>query len=179
MPSTSDRPPRIRLRDATLDDLELLEAWTTPEMHGEFNEFGLERRGSLREALSEGPLRNERNGTLIVERVSDGRPVGTVSWHQVMYGPNDASRAWNIGIALIPAGRGQGLGPEAQHRLADELFATTDVDRVEASTDVENLPEQRALEKAGFVREGIQRGAQFRAGARHDLVTYSRLRTDP
>ena len=63
--------------------------------------------------------------------------------------------------------------------LAAELFATTDVHRVEASTDVENVAEQRALEKAGFVREGIQRGAQFRAGGRHDLVTYSRLRTDP
>ncbi len=43
---------------------------------------------------------------------------------------------------------------------------------------MENLPEQRSLEKAGYVREGIQRGAQFRAGAYHDLVTYSRLRDD-
>jgi RimJ/RimL family protein N-acetyltransferase len=174
-----DRDPLVRLRDATLDDLDLLESWETREMRGEFNDFGLPPRPSLREALAKGPLRNERNGTLIVERVSDGRPIGSVGWHAVQYGPNAASRAWNIGIALIPDGRGQGLGGEAQRRLADELFATTDVHRVEASTDVDNLPEQRALEKAGFVREGIQRGAQERAGARHDLVTYSRLRTDP
>jgi RimJ/RimL family protein N-acetyltransferase len=171
--------PLVRLRDATLDDVDLLESWETPEMRGAFNDFDLPPSGSLREALAKGPLRNERNGTLVVERVSDGRAVGTVSWHQVGYGPTDASRAWNIGIALIPDARGQGLGPEAHRLLAAELFATTDVDRVEASTDVENVAEQRALEKAGFVREGIQRGAQFRAGARHDLVTYSRLRTDP
>lgn len=174
-----DRDPLVRLRDATLDDLDLLESWETREMRGEFNDFGLPPRLSLREALAKGPLRNERNGTLIVERVSDGRPIGTVGWHAVGYGPNDASRAWNIGIALIPDGRGQGLGGAAQRLLAEELFATTDVYRVEASTDVENVPEQRALEKAGFVREGIQRGAQDRAGTRHDLVTYSRLRTDP
>lgn len=173
------RPPLVRLRDVTLDDLQLLESWETPEMRGEFNDFDLPPHGSLREALEKGSLRNERNGTLIVERVADGRAVGTVSWHQVWYGPNDPSKAWNIGIALIPGGRGQGLGPEAQRLLAAELFATTDVDRVEASTDVDNVAEQRALEKAGFVREGVQRGAQFRAGARHDLVTYSRLRTDP
>jgi aminoglycoside 6'-N-acetyltransferase len=43
---------------------------------------------------------------------------------------------------------------------------------------VENLPQQRALEKAGFAREGIQRRAQFRAGTRHDLLTFSRLRSD-
>ena len=61
----------------------------------------------------------------------------------------------------------------------DWLFANTSLNRVEAQTDLENVPEQRSLEKAGFIREGIARGAQFRAGAHHDLVTYSRLRADP
>jgi RimJ/RimL family protein N-acetyltransferase len=116
---------------------------------------------------------------LIVERISDGSPIGTVGWHDVRYGPNDASRAWNVGISLVPDARGHGYGGEAQRLLAQELFDTTDTNRVEASTDVENIPEQRALEKAGFTREGIQRGAQSRGGRYHDLVTFARLRTDP
>ncbi|MEO6713505.1 MAG: GNAT family protein, partial [Mycobacteriales bacterium] len=58
------------------------------------------------------------------------------------------------------------------------LFATTDVFRIEASTDVENVAEQRSLERAGFTREGVLRRAQFRSGAYHDIVLYSRLRTD-
>ena len=37
----------------------------------------------------------------------------------------------------------------------------------------------RSLEKAGFIREGALRGAQFRAGGYHDLVGYSILRSDP
>jgi RimJ/RimL family protein N-acetyltransferase len=72
-----------------------------------------------------------------------------------------------------------GYGTEAQRQVAAYLFDTTSVNRVEASTDVENLPEQRSLEKAGFRREGVQRGAQFRAGGFHDLIVYSRLRDDP
>jgi aminoglycoside 6'-N-acetyltransferase len=48
--------------------------------------------------------------------------------------------------------------------------------RVEAQTDVTNLAEQRALEKAGFTREGVLRKAQWRGGAYHDLVVYSKLR---
>jgi RimJ/RimL family protein N-acetyltransferase len=84
-----------------------------------------------------------------------------------------------IGIDLVPEGRGQGLGTEAQRLLADWLFDTTEANRVEASTDVENLAEARALEKAGFRLEGVTRGAQFRAGAYHDLVLYARLRSDP
>ena len=171
----------IRLRDVTLADADMLVAWARePEIRGEFNDFGAppEDDAPIREALAKGPLRNERNGEMIVERVSDGQPIGLVSWHEVHYGPPPASRAWNIGISLIPEARGHGHGSVAQRLLADELFATTDTNRVEASTDVDNVAEQRALEKAGFVREGIQRGAQFRAGAHHDLITYARLRND-
>jgi RimJ/RimL family protein N-acetyltransferase len=85
-------------------------------------------------------------------------------------------RAFNLGIALLPEHRGHGHGAEAQRLLADYLFAHTLVERVEASTDVENLAEQGALEKAGFAREGILRHAQFREGGFHDLVLYSKLR---
>jgi RimJ/RimL family protein N-acetyltransferase len=173
----------IRLRDVTLDDVDILLDWArSPEIRGEFNDFGSpspEDTASIRQSLLEGPLRNERNGQLIIERVADGQPIGTVAWHEVHYGPPPTSRAWNIGISLIPEARGQGYGGIAQRLLADYLFETTDTNRVEASTDVENLAEQRALDKAGFVREGIQRGAQFRAASHHDLVTYSRLRDEP
>lgn len=170
---------RIRLRDVTLTDADLLESWDTPAFHGEFNDFGLPPSPAPREALAAGPLRNDHNGQLIVERVADRTPIGTVSWHRVMNGPNPESAAWNVGISLVPDARGHGYGVEAQRQLADYLFATTEVNRVEASTDVDNLAEQRALEKAGFTREGVQRGAQFRAGEYHDLVVYSRLRGDP
>ena len=115
-------------------------------------------------------------GRLVVEL--DGVAVGDVSWHSVWYGPNSGSRALNIGISLAAAARGKGVGSRAQRMLAAHLFATTDVDRVEASTDVANVAEQRALEKAGFSREGVLRSAQARADGRHDLVSYSILRTD-
>jgi RimJ/RimL family protein N-acetyltransferase len=171
----------IRIRDVTLADVDRLEAWSrSPEQRGTFNDFGMPPFDGreLREALALGPLRNERNGEMIVELVADGTPIGTVGWHEVHYGPGPRSRAWNIGIALLPEFRGHGYGAIAQRLLADHLFATTDANRVEAQTDVDNHPEQRALEKAGFVREGTARGAQFRAGEYHDLLTFARLRTD-
>jgi len=108
----------------------------------------------------------------------DGVPVGSVSWHPVYYGPNLASRCYNIGIGLAESARGRGIGSTAQRMLADHIFDSTDVQRVEASTDVENVAEQRSLEKAGFTREGLLRSAQGRADGLHDLVAYSRLRQD-
>lgn len=169
---------RVRLREITLHDVELIDAWQAdPVATGEFNHFGGESR-TIRPGVEEGRMIHENGGMLIVERLEDGEPIGTVGWHRVHYGPTDRSRAWNIGISLVPESRGYGYGVEAQRQVADYLFATTDAHRVEASTDVENLPEQRALDKAGFMREGINRGAQWRAGAHHDLVVYARLRED-
>ena len=50
--------------------------------------------------------------------------------------------------------------------------------RIEAHTDVENIAEQRALEKAGFTREGVLRGVVFRDGRWRDSLSYAVLRDD-
>jgi RimJ/RimL family protein N-acetyltransferase len=167
----------IRLRAATLEDVELLTLWSSsPRYTGEFNDFGLARRRPYLELITKNELIGPTGGTLMVERIASHEAIGTVSWRQVRYGPTPESVAWNIGISLIPEMRGLGLGSRAQRLLADYLFATTSVNRVEAGTDVANLAEQRALEKAGFVREGVLRGAQYRAGAWHDLAIYAVVR---
>ena len=168
----------VRLLDVTPADGPLLERLHANQTGG-FNDLGQDREPLPPEAWIDGRLRGERRGELFVERRADRRIVGTISYHRVSYGPGERSGAWMIGIDLQPEGRGQGLGTEAHRILADWLFQTTPVNRVEASTDVDNLAEARALEKAGFTREGINRGAQFRAGAYHDLVMFSRLRDDP
>jgi RimJ/RimL family protein N-acetyltransferase len=155
------------LRD---DEPEILVRLAGADARGEFNDLG-----PVDDELVTAGIRASR---LLVVRLDTSEAIGFVSWHRVRHGPNRGSRAWNIGINLAPEGRGQGFGVEAQRLLAEHLFETTEVDRVEASTDVDNVPEQRALEKAGFTRDGRLRGAQERAGARHDLYLYSLLRSD-
>jgi RimJ/RimL family protein N-acetyltransferase len=177
--SPNQASARVRLRDVTLADADLLDEWDREVRRGGgFNDFGMEPRPTPRDVLAKGPLRDEGRGTMIVELVEDGRPIGTVGWIKLRYGPNPESDVWNVGIELVPGARGRGYGTEAQRLVAAYLFETTRANRVEASTDVSNLAEQRSLDKAGFTREGIARGAQFRAGEYHDLVVYSRLRGD-
>lgn len=167
----------MRLREATVDDAPLLARWQEPEYVGEFNRFGMPPPSGRHAIPAAGQTRAD-GGNLIVEVLAGARPIGTVSWHAVRYGPNPESSAWNIGINLIPEGRGQGFGAEAQRLLAERLFANTRANRVEAMTDVENAAEQRSLEKAGFTREGVLYGAQHRDGGWHDLVVYSLVRQD-
>lgn len=140
------------------------------------------------EAAGDGAYRVERDdkprllqfmsGRLVVVDAESGELLGDVSWHPVAYGPNRASNAWNLGMELLPSARGRGIGATVLRLLVEHLFATTDLDRIEASTDVANLAAQRILQKSGMHREGVLRGAQSRAGVRYDLVQFSILRTD-
>jgi RimJ/RimL family protein N-acetyltransferase len=181
-----DRPVRregrrVRLREATLDDAGHFDAWARDRRTtmGEFNDFGLPPSKPLAESLDRGRrLVSREAGQLVVERVEDGAVLGDVTWHQQSYGPTAESKVPNIGISLVPEARGQGYGVEAQRLLAELLFELYDVVRVEASTDVDNIAEQRALEKAGFTREGVLRCAQHRAGGHHDMLVYSILRSE-
>jgi RimJ/RimL family protein N-acetyltransferase len=150
--------PDVRLRPAA-------EGEQMPDERSSWDDWG-ERDGSP-------PADLQR---MVVE--ADGEVVGSVSWHTVRYGPNRGSRAVNIGIGLAERARGRGIGTRAQRMLVEHLFRTTDVHRVEAGTDVDNVAEQRSLDKAGFTREGVLRSAQMRADGRHDIVSYSFLRTD-
>lgn len=101
--------------------------------------------------------------------------VGDLSAHPVWYGPNPSSRAMNMGISLIEAHRGKGIGTAAQQLLAEELHDRGIV-RVEASTDVANIAEQRSLKRAGFAYEGTLRMAQGRRDGLHDLEVWSHVR---
>jgi RimJ/RimL family protein N-acetyltransferase len=83
-----------------------------------------------------------------------------------------------IGIWLRPVARGRDVGRAAQRALAELFFADTAVNRVEAHTDDDNIAEQRALEGAGFTREGLIRGAQWRDGTYRDGYLYAVLRGD-
>ena len=60
----------------------------------------------------------------------------------------------DIGYVLARQHWGNGFMPEAILTLSQRALAQPNIFRVQASCDVDNIPSQRALEKAGFFREG-------------------------
>ncbi|GHO43824.1 GNAT family N-acetyltransferase [Ktedonospora formicarum] len=166
----------VILRPVRREDLETLENWEhDPYVVGEFNSFGLRGHGGWERIFAENGLLSDQLGRLVVTTL-DGVLIGRVSFHPVRNGPGEGSKAYMIGIGLHPDHQGKGYGVEAQRLLTDYLFATYSIMRVQTITDITNRPEQRALEKAGFTREGVIRKAQWRNGDWHDQVLFSRLR---
>lgn len=174
----------VVLRPVRHADLDTLALWRSdPWFFGEFEDFGFRSPVRLANKWQKDGLLGDGEGLLLVTLddgtpEDGGTPIGEVQWRALDWGPPPASRSAGIRIALLPEYRGMGYGTEAQRVLVDYLFAASPVNRVEATTDVGNLAEQRCLEKIGLTREGTLRGAQFRAGAWHDLALYSRLRGD-
>lgn len=166
--------PGIALRPLKLDDVVTLGTGDTQEADP-FNWAGYQDAGALAEAIAKRQTLREDGGVLAVVD-QQGALLGEVSWRRLRTGPSLHSWCWNIGIALLPDQRGKGYGAQAQRMLASYLFEQTTAQRVEAGTDIENIAEQRALEKAGFTREGVLRKAQWRAGRWRDMVSYSVLR---
>ena len=168
---------KIYLRPVRQDDLPILAARANDlAFQTEFNFFGLQQHNGLEKDFQEDGLLSQEHGTLVVVTCESDQVVGEVGYRQVRYGPGDMSIAYNVGIGLAPEHRGKGYGVEAQVLLADYLFAVYPIMRVEATTDITNRAEQRALEKADFTREGVLRKAQWRNGAWHDLIVFSKLR---
>jgi RimJ/RimL family protein N-acetyltransferase len=173
--ATDDPVDGVALRpiqEADLDDL--CRTVTDPEMAGEFEWVGFRDPGALRRRWEEDGWLGAEGGRLAVE--SAGVFAGDVSWRD--HSPGVAKGAiYEVGIALFPDHRGHGVGTAAQRLLVQYLFDTTPAHRIQAYTEVENLAEQRALEKVGFEREGVVRATIYRGGRWRDSILYARLRT--
>lgn len=167
---------QVELRPAREDDLPMLEELTQdPDAAGEFQWTGWSDLRRWQRGWNENGLVGSDGATLIVS--CGARRLGLVQWRRDPL--ITAGCSWELSIMLLPEARGRGYGTQAQRLLARYLFAHTTAHRIWATTEVDNIAEQRALEKAGFSREGVIRAAGWRSGAWRDGAVYSLLRTDP
>jgi RimJ/RimL family protein N-acetyltransferase len=164
---------RLRLPEPA--DAAFLERQNGPEDSGDHGFYGYRPPEHYAQRFASGQMIREDGGMLAVVD-DDGQLVGDVSWIRMVNGPPPNGYCWNVGVWIAPEYRGKGHGAAAQRLLAAYLFDTTYLERVEAGTEVDNVGEQRALEKAGFTREGVLRRACYRAGQWRDMVVYSKLR---
>ena len=77
----------------------------------------------------------------------DGRPLGTIGLVLRVDGPY-------VYYAFLPDGRGRGLATEAVRALTGWALAHG-ADAVRAVTMLDNADSERVLERAGFVRDGV------------------------
>lgn len=113
------------------------------------------------------------DGTWAVFRIVDAptdEVVGGVNLH--FFGLSAAE----ISYFLKRSARGRGLATRAVLLVTDWAFRELRLARVELRADPANGPSRRVAERAGFVREGVERGSRaWPDGTRFDSLVYSRL----
>ena len=165
----------VRLRRFEEDDLACFDRFAADPAYSPLEWSGFRSSEPWRQRWREDRLLGTSPYFLVVAAVGDDSFVGWVDWRQ-----NDrpGPGVWEFGVLIDPEHRGRGAGTAAQRLLVDYLFSTTSCNRVWAGTDVDNVAEQRALERVGLQREGRVRGAGFRAGRWRDSFIYGTTRSD-
>ena len=83
-----------------------------------------------------------------------------------------------VAYGVHPAARRRGLVTRAIRLVSPWAFEALGAERLEGRTDPENIASQRALEQAGFTREGLERGSRSVQGVRKDMICWSLLPSD-
>ena len=103
----------------------------------------------------------------------DGAAVGSVS----LFDFDELARHAEVGIALVPEARGNGIGTAAISQIVEFAFVRCNLRRVHLQVIGSNLGAIRAYEKAGFAIEGRQRQHAWVRGKYEDIVVMGILRS--
>jgi RimJ/RimL family protein N-acetyltransferase len=98
----------------------------------------------------EGCIERRQSGTVVPYLVTERGTGATIGMLDARLG----SHLVDIGFVLARGRWGEGLMPEAISAVTEAALASPEIFRVQATCDVENAASARALEKAGFSREG-------------------------
>ncbi|MCP2341928.1 precorrin-2 C(20)-methyltransferase [Actinomadura rupiterrae] len=173
------RPVRLEaertiVRQLHLDDAEALVeiVRTEPEILPQ-TLHGVHDAEALAHWLTVAVPNGQRFGVSVHLAVAD-RETDTLIGFMGLFRVDSAHDTCEVGYALRAASRGNGHATEALRLACDWALVDCGLHRVELRTLTDNTASMRVAEKAGFRREGVQRGAS----AHRDLVMFSRLATD-
>ena len=92
----------------------------------------------------------------LIERSSDGKPLGRFYYRRWQLHGGQRKADWELNIFIAdPADRGKGYGTAAQTLAVAFLLGLPETQSVFAYTDERNLPERKALTKAGLTEVGL------------------------
>ncbi len=169
--------PSVRLRPLVPDDYATVFGWyNDPEVVAPFDRFSVDTMDSFVRSVEAAPTdRSSLAARFVVERKDPPGVVGFVG-HYLPHPVLEYVDVWYV--MGDRAARGKGYGREAVRLLVDHVYATSSVDRVGATCDVENAASYRLVEGLGFRREGTLRSALFHHARWHDVYVYGITRAE-
>ena len=114
-----------------------------------------------------------KGAPFVIASADDGRPLGLLN---LQFG--DDGEVASLAVSVFPEARGRGVASRALRLGALWGLRELGLARVVAEAAVDNEASIRAIEKAGFYREGTLRAHCKTHGERHDCVMFSLVAAD-
>jgi RimJ/RimL family protein N-acetyltransferase len=114
-----------------------------------------------------------RGAPFVIADALDDRPLGLLN---LQFG--DDEEVASLAVSVFPEARGRGIATKALRLGALWGLRDLGLARVAAEAAVDNRASIRAIEKAGFQREGTLRAHCKTHGVRHDCVMFSLVAAD-
>lgn len=169
------RGKRLDVRIVEKEDVADWEKWIQdPDFRGSFEPFP--RQVTLADAEKEfasSPGAGSDDHNYFVQK-KDGTRIG-IAIDSVV---RQFGKCIEIGYIISRAEQGNGYATEAASILVDYLFLSRNIERIQATTVVDNIASQKVLEKLGFKREGELRKAGWIRGRWLNYYIWSLLREE-
>ena len=169
----------IRVRPHREADLPVLARWLNDEEL--LVEAGFPERERdetyLREMIGGDFAEHVRTGTAAVLAIADGAADACIGQLMLFHFELDALQA-ELGFWVAPESRGRGAASSAARVLTRWALTAGGLRRIEARAATDNDASLRALEGAGFVREGVRRSDSHPRRGRPDMVLFSVISED-
>jgi RimJ/RimL family protein N-acetyltransferase len=114
------------------------------------------------------------NGGVVFTATLDGVAVGRAT----LFHEDPLARHAEVGIALLPEARGQGVGTEVMRQLAEFAFVRRNLRRVHLGVIASNAAAIASYRKVGFVEEGRRREHCWVRGRYEDELVMGLLRAE-
>lgn len=167
---------RLILRRITSEDeAEIFAIFSNPEVTRYYDLDTFTEQAQAGEIIKRHQAQFEKDGGIrwAITRKGSPRLIGTggMGWQRwnfsAMLGYELAQEYWN-----------QGMMTEAIRAMAGYAFADMGMNRIQATTEMENAASMRVLRKVGFQEEGVLREWGFWKGSFRDVRCFSLLRRD-
>lgn len=167
---------RLRLRPLQASDAQrIFEIWSDPEVMRFYDVAPLTRIGQAEDVVARLMQDTaERSGVRwAIVSASEGRLLGTCGFRL-----NFAFRSASLGFELERRFWRQGLMREALDAAITYAYDHLGMNRLQATTDLDNHASTGLLASLGFVEEGVMRQWGYWKGAFHDVRLLSLIRSD-
>jgi RimJ/RimL family protein N-acetyltransferase len=172
-PPLTDGEIVLRMRRA--DDIAAIaEASRDPETQRRLNDGPLSEEAQRETvARTEQQWATGRGAPFVIADARDDRPLGLLNLQL-----REDEEVANLAVSVFPEARGRGIASRALRLGALWGLRDLGLARVAAEAAVDNHASIRAIEKAGFQREGTLRAHCKTHGERHDCVMFSLVASD-